>query len=601
MIRKKFLFFFEVVITWLLLCVPAFAENFYIEKYDVDIVVNKSKQLSITENIEVFFTNSSHGIYRKIFPEKATITDIDVSEQYNIIKDGHGINIKIGDPNSLIQGKHSYKISYKYNYFDNKNEFYHNIIGTDWETDIKNVTFNITMPKYFNPSDVGLSIGKYGVKGFDGGAVLKVNGLTISGKVDKILHSNEGVTIRLQVPEGYFDKVSNTRMFVCIALLCFITFISFIIWYKFGKDDIVIPIVTFYPPENMNMLQTEIAYKEKASIQGLIAMIFSLAQKGYIKIHDKKGEFSLEKIKNYEEKDVLEHSYMNALFSSKVKFSIKLEGDENIVTSNDLKYSKVFYKKCESIIDNANSDRNVIYEKNSINWGLRIIMAICLLLVVSITFLAFINFNFSNIQQQSLSPLYFMLVAIFTLFISKEKNISSIFISLLFIVIPFFIIINNIKDVVSNNLPIIITGLFCIIVCSICLYHLKKLNKTASIKLGKLLGFKNFIETVEKPRLEVMLEKDPQYFYNILPYAFLFGISEKWMKKVESIMPMNPSWYQGSSFNYRTFRAFSKSMKSVSIPSTSNGGVSVSTVSTRSGGGGGFVGGGGGRGGGGSW
>ena len=41
-------------------------ENFYIENYDVDMVVNKNKSVAITENIDVYFTSSSHGIFRDI-------------------------------------------------------------------------------------------------------------------------------------------------------------------------------------------------------------------------------------------------------------------------------------------------------------------------------------------------------------------------------------------------------------------------------------------------------------------------------------------------------------------------------------------------------
>ncbi len=60
-------------------------------------------------------------------------------------------------------------------------------------------------------------------------------------------------------------------------------------------------------------------------------------------------------------------------------------------------------------------------------------------------------------------------------------------------------------------------------------------------------------------------------------------------------MKLQPDWYTGD-FNYHTFHNFSDSMKSVSVPSVSNGGIS-----TSSGGGGGFSGGGGGGGGGGGW
>ena len=109
------------------------------------------------------------------------------------------------------------------------------------------------------------------------------------------------------------------------------------------------------------------------------------------------------------------------------------------------------------------------------------------------------------------------------------------------------------------------------------------------------MGFKKFIETAEKHRLQALVEKDPEYFYNILPYAYIFGISDKWIKKFEGIMEFKPDWYSGTNFNEHTFHKFSNSMSAASLPSVANGGISSSSS------GGGSSGGGGGGGGGGSW
>lgn len=597
MIRKTVAYFIEIIIVSFFSYVPIFAENFYIENYDIDINVNELKQANITEKLDVFFTHDSHGIYRKIPHDKAKITNIHVSEQNTIREDGQTTNIKIGNPNRLIIGKHTYEISYVYKYFDNKNEFYHNIIGTDWDTEIRHVNFNVTMPKEFNPADVGLSIGNYGIRGFEGGAIFRIDGLNISGQVNRILNPKEGVTIRLEVPKDYFHKVTekNTITYFCIILLCFVTFISFIIWYKFGKDEKTIPVVNFYPPEKMNTLEVEIAYKESASMQGLIAMLFSLAQKGYITISEQNGDFTLEKIKDYEEKDSLERSYMKALFSSKTLFSSK-ETEDNIVTKDDLKYSQIFYKKCEAILNNANLRQEKLYEKKSVSWGLRAIMAICLLITFSITFFAFINFNFYEVEKVSIILIFIIAVAIFILIFSRNKNFIVLISALLLLFMPFFFFLNAFNMIELNNKPIFLTGIPCIIICSICLYHLRKFNKKTLMTLGNLLGFKKFIEVAESSRLKTLVEQDPQYFYNILPYAYLFGVSDKWIKKFENIIPLEPSWYYGRSFNHTSFRHISNSMKSVSVPSVANGGVS-----SKSGGGGGFSGGGGGGGGGGSW
>ena len=62
---------------------------------------------------------------------------------------------------------------------------------------------------------------------------------------------------------------------------------------------------------------------------------------------------------------------------------------------------------------------------------------------------------------------------------------------------------------------------------------------------GRILGLKHFIETVEADKLKMMVEKDPQYFYHILPYAYVLGVTDKWAKQFERIAVEPPNWYYG--------------------------------------------------------
>lgn len=116
--------------------------------------------------------------------------------------------------------------------------------------------------------------------------------------------------------------------------------------------------------------------------------------------------------------------------------------------------------------------------------------------------------------------------------------------------------------------------------------------------LGKIGGFKRFLETAEKPQLEALVNENPEYFYNILPYTYALGVSEVWMNQFETMAMQAPDWYDGhSTFSMHEFNHFmSDTMKSAqsamsSSPSSSSGGSS----------GGGSSGGGSGGGGGGSW
>ena len=112
-----------------------------------------------------------------------------------------------------------------------------------------------------------------------------------------------------------------------------------------------------------------------------------------------------------------------------------------------------------------------------------------------------------------------------------------------------------------------------------------------------------------------MVEESPDYFYDVLPFAYVFGLTDKWAKKFENIALRQPEWYSASPgsmaagyFNAMMFtNALNHGMASVQnsmeIRPAPKGGGGFSGGGMGGGGfsGGGFSGGGMGGGGGGSW
>lgn len=156
--------------------------RYTIEAYDVLIDVKENNVLEITESIKANFKEPRHGIIRKI-PLRNTVkrndgsvtknsvrlTDLSVSEEYEVSNDSGYRVIKIGDADETITGIHDYVIKYSYNLGKDSSkdfdELYFNIIGDEWDTEINNVTFTINMPKEFDVSKLGFSSGKYGTVG----------------------------------------------------------------------------------------------------------------------------------------------------------------------------------------------------------------------------------------------------------------------------------------------------------------------------------------------------------------------------------------------------------------------------------------------------
>ena len=115
--------------------------------------------------------------------------------------------------------------------------------------------------------------------------------------------------------------------------------------------------------------------------------------------------------------------------------------------------------------------------------------------------------------------------------------------------------------------------------------------------LGQIKGFKKFLKIAKKEELEQKVKENPNYFYDIMPYAYVLGVSKKWIKKFTDIKIIDPEWYEGESYQYwdidRTISYANNSMTSHPVEFLSDS-SSTSSSSDFSGSAGGGSGGGGG-------
>ena len=120
-------------------------------------------------------------------------------------------------------------------------------------------------------------------------------------------------------------------------------------------------------------------------------------------------------------------------------------------------------------------------------------------------------------------------------------------------------------------------------------------------RLNEIVGFRDFLRDAEKDRLEALVKDDPQYYYNILPYANVLGVSDVLSDKFKDITIEPPTYYSGRNvtvFDVLVINRLCRSMGNdltYRPPSSGGGGSRGSFSGGGGGGGGGFGGGGGGR------
>lgn len=591
--------------------IEAKAYDYTIESYNVDMKVTKQNVYRITETIAVNFLAERHGIYRNI-PLKnnvirqdgstsrvmARVENVSCSDEYDISRESDNCCLQIGDEDETIIGKKQYTISYDYvmgnDVLQDSDEFYYNVIGTGWQTTIENVTFSIQMPKKFAKEKLGMLYGSYGAEETDGLSYF-IEENTIHGELDSTvkLYAGQGVTVRLLLEEGYFEKTTETPImaYLSIGIAVLGAVLAFVFWYLFGRDDEVVETVEFYPPDGLNSLELAFAYKGSADADDVISLLVYLAQKGYISIEEKgKKDFVIRKEREYDGFNSAESAFFEGLFKRK-----------NSVSKSDLEDS--FYTTVERVrkkVDNS-ANKKKLYYANSLNkgwilWGLMILSFVLALFKPVYLF----QYTLSWAWTISLAmPIVFGVVSTF-LFMPQASVLRRVAIfscGLIAGVAVYFLFLD--EELQYSNFLYTVALVVALLMGMITMFfndYMSKRTPYGTEILGRILGFRNFLETAELDKLESMVQENPQYFYDILPYTYVLDLSDTWMRKFEALAIQPPQWYVGSqhsNFDVIMFHHFmnttiSQAQSSMtSVPSSSSGG--------------GFTGGGSGGGGGGSW
>ena len=612
-------------------------DGYTINNYDIIIKVKENNVLDITENINVNFNESRHGIYRTIplfntitrldgttSKNKVQITNIKVNEPYTKSIQNGKLNLQIGDPDRTITGPKTYSIHYDYNLGKDPSkdydELYFNLIGNEWDTNINKVNFMINLPKEFDSDNLGFSTGKFGSTSSND-VYHQVNGNTISGYTLKTLEPGEGLTIRLELEEGYFKnaklQVDWKESLIYIFPILF-PILCYNLWKKYGKDDKVVKTIEFNPPDGMNSLDVGFYYKGIATDKDVISLLLYFANKGYLKISKTqvpklfgtRESFTITKLKEYDGNDWCEKTFLEGLFRKRRKdqspYLIGIQTiPSNKVTEEDLKDN--FYITIRHILNDKKSKENQdkIFDSKSVRKKGSIMAAIVItfLMIIIPPFLT--TYDFIG----TFFPLFIaaLAISIYTYYTAKAleektKKLPSILLMTLVIIIvlciSFFAFPNVLLAFDSITLTGYLIGLICIIIMTIFYRIIPKRTPYGIEILGKIKGFKEFIETAEKDKLETLVQDNPTYYYDILSYAYVLGVSNTWMKKFESMSYQPPNWYEGSTdFHISDFDHF---MFSATRTMTSAPSSSMSSGSSG-GSGGGSSGGGSGGGGGGSW
>jgi uncharacterized protein (TIGR04222 family) len=570
-----------------------------ITAYDVDIRIESSGSMLVTENIDYDFgSNSRHGIFREI-PVRLDYDDryervypLDVlsvegsegtPDQYEEESAGNYTRLRIGDPDKTITGPHRYTIVYRIeaalNGFPEHDELYWNAIGTEWPVPIDRAGVRVSTPA--DITDVACFGGGSGSRlpCSEADRVGRVAGFTQGG-----LAAGEGITVVVGFAKGAVpepvpvldERWSLARAFsvtpatvtASLALLAAaILGIGRLAWQTgrdrrfvgspvdaafatagqeepvpasfrpFGGDETP---VEFVPPDGLRPGQVGTLVDEAANTLDVTATIVDLAVRGYLRIDEipKKGFFGKPDwdLTKLKEGDDL-RQYERSLLDGLFK-----SGTEVKLSSLRNTFSARLKEVEEALYDDAVEQGWFVGRPDKIRLRWRIIGAVAV--VLSLVLL---------------------------------------------------VVLAAVTHAAFVAVPLVIGAL-------LLLASAKRMPRRTAKGTGVLRraeGFRRFIVESEKDRAR--FAEQQHLFSEYLPYAIVFGVTERWARAFAGIDGELPrqDWYGGSS----TFTAvgFSHSIDGFAV--TTAGTITSTPAGSGSSGfsGGGFSGGGGGGGGGGSW
>lgn len=598
-----------------------------ITHFNTNIVINENGLMQVDQFLDVQFNESRHGIYAYIPQSYDMVWNINnqdieksyyfpvrkvrvIGDPYEIETDGYNnVVIKIGDADEYVYGPKAYHYSYTLQLRDldlnGLQALYFNIVGEGWQIPIQKTSFTITLPKAW-PSDIRFNTGLYGDPTLADIQPI-INGNTLTATYDEPLRMYQALTIYAPLPNDFFTFIPPTDFsMIILGSLIVLLLLTVFLYFKFGKDDLVVESVEFNPIPGLSSAQAGFVYDGFVDTKDILSLIIEWAYKGYLTITEEdKDDFTLTKLKDLDNASIrAEQTLFNGLFKS---------GD--IATKDSLKNS--FYIS----LAHAKNDIYRYFQGNRERHIYSNTASVVKVIFASLCFipfaLLFANAYYQVSYQATLSLIIAGAIFVFGSLISawliyvvkrwpSQKSALNILSAIGLFMVGGLYMIATFALAIYFKIPVW-TYAFTLILTLIILALVSVMDRRTELGihyLGKLIGLKRFIETAEKDRLEMMVHDDPTYFYKILPYAYVLNVSDVWSKKFESIAIEQPDWYVGSTphlNSYLFMRSFSHTLSSMNQVMTSIPQSSGKGGGGFGGGGGGFSGGGFGGGGGGSW
>lgn len=593
-----------------LFAAAAKARDLTIQNFNEHVEVGTNGTIDVIESIEVHFTGSWNGIYRKIpvkyttpsgfgytlFLEPVSVTDDSGSSlKYQKTDQGQYAEFKIWVPDAE-DSTHTvilhYKILDALNFsFSDHDELYWNVTGEEWDYPIQSASAHIVLPSGVTGLHAIAYTGIFSSRAQD--ATVTVKGNTIDVQTTHPLGFHEGLTAVVGFDKGLVHPPSpleSVWLFLRSNWPLFLPIIAFLImiWLKWtrGRDPRRNPIAVQYdPPEKLTPGECGALVDNEVNMRDVTATLVDLAVKGYITIEQRQqggllhlghhNDYIFHLKKSAAEWSALrphESGMLTGMFFSTTALNSSGMGEiQSLVRPFTADDSPGLPSSAPSMSVSLADMQNHFYVSLP---GIR----------GSITNALVTNGYYTH-SPDSVRQGYIGAGVILGILTAWGGNAIS-------------------SATNTSGLAWIIAGIAVgLIVCAFG-WFMPVHTEQGERALERVLGFEDFLGRVEGDKIN-RTETSPELFEKYLPYAMALRVDKKWAQRFSGIAMQPPSWFQGyygNGFmpylllNDLNMMSMQASSAMISAPRSSGGfgGLGGSGFGGGGGAGGGFGGGGGG-------
>lgn len=585
---------------------PAYAAPYSLEidNFTVSYDVHADRTINVEEKVAINYTGTHNTGFLRDLPVNAgdRVYNVEVKElsgntekdvDYKVSLESDLMTLDIGDT-TVKSGIYTYIIRYEYAVTKptDPNALFLNIVGFGSEAPINESHVTIHLPEGFERADLYVGDTSTPSQNYDYDEATNTITVDLSS-----LKAFNGATMDLFFAEGVLStRFDYTPIILAVVGLVVLAVLAGVKFFVFPRKPLT-PVVNFEPPRGMDPVEISKLIDNKVDSGDVTSLIFYWASKGYLKIDlTDKDDPALIRIHTTLPEGAPEHQIVmyNALFSAgdMVKVS-QLEGK--------------FYSVIDSVKGLVNERHSGLYTSRSVIASLAFTLVGGLMMALAPIFAALAGINISLFFY----PAFIALIPAYIIYAVSEtyaysvhkltKGKKGLMIAGIVALIAIFTAIYTIL-IPSQIIEVASKIVICIMAYAVVALAPSLISPTKQYTedLNQILGFKNFILYTEKDKLEVMIKEDPEFYYKILPYAQVMGVSDVWEDKFKDLTVKPPEWVVDPTGSIVTFAVINSAIRSTSYTFRSKMTVRPSSPSSRSFSGGGRHGGSfGGRGGGG--